>query len=60
VEKKSKDIHKNKHDHIQTYMENMFVIVGITRTRGRRERKRMARINNIDTFICAGRKYNMY
>jgi hypothetical protein len=37
-----KDVHINKHhDHIQTYMKNMFVIVELLyRTQGRRERKR--------------------
>jgi hypothetical protein len=43
VEDRSKDkqIHKNKHDHIQTQMYNMFATVELLYgTQGKRERKR--------------------
>jgi hypothetical protein len=38
---KDKHVHKAKHEHIQTQMQNMFVTVELLYgTRGRRERKR--------------------
>jgi hypothetical protein len=38
---KEKYIHKTKHDHIQNYMQNMFIIVELTYgTWGRRKRQR--------------------
>jgi hypothetical protein len=41
IDPKDKHIHKNKHDHIQTHMQNMFVIVELLyRTWGRKERKK--------------------
>jgi hypothetical protein len=41
IDSKDKHIHKNKHDHIQTYMKNMFVIVELLYgTWGRRKSKR--------------------
>jgi hypothetical protein len=41
VDSKDKDIHKNKHDYIQTHMYNMLVILEpLYGTWGKRERKR--------------------
>jgi hypothetical protein len=41
IDPKDEHIHKNKHDHIQNYVQSMFVIVGIPYgTWGRKERKR--------------------
>jgi hypothetical protein len=41
IDPKDNGIHKNKHDHIHIYIENMFVIVELLYgTLGRRERKR--------------------
>jgi hypothetical protein len=41
IDPKDTHIHKNKHDHIQTHTQNMFVIVELLYgALGRRERKR--------------------
>jgi hypothetical protein len=41
IDPKDKLIHKNKHNQIQTHMQNMFVIVDLLYgTQGSRERKR--------------------
>jgi hypothetical protein len=41
IDPKHKHIHKNKHEHVETHMWNMFVIVGLLYgTQGRRERRR--------------------
>jgi hypothetical protein len=37
---KDKHIHKNKHDHIQTQMQNMLTVELLYVTWGKRERKR--------------------
>jgi hypothetical protein len=57
IDPKDKHIHKNKHDHIQTHMWSMFVIVELLYgIRGRRERKES--INSIIKHnICEGRWY---
>jgi hypothetical protein len=41
IDPKDKHTHRNKHGHIETHMQNMFVTVELLYgTRGRRERKR--------------------
>jgi hypothetical protein len=40
IDPKDKHIHKNKHDHIQTYMQNSVVIVELHYGTGKRDRKR--------------------
>jgi hypothetical protein len=55
IDPKNKCIHKYKHDHIDVYRENMFVMEGLFEgTKGRRKRKReCSRVNNIEMHcIC--------
>jgi hypothetical protein len=61
IEPKDKHIHKTKHDYIQTYMKNMFIIVGLLYgTWGRKERKREWQSTTLK-YICADRGYsNMF
>jgi hypothetical protein len=41
IDPKDKQIHENKHDHMQRYIQSMFVIVELHYgAQGRRERKR--------------------
>jgi hypothetical protein len=64
VDPKVKHIDKNKHVHVQTHVQNIFVIVKLLcGTQGRRERKRECySINNIINYnIYVGRRYkDMY